>query len=197
MCSPSPRDAAASEGLWEDVRRGTLDVISSDHSGFGYDSPVGKRLNGDAAVFRDIPNGVPGVGSRLPIVFSEGVAKGRIDACAFVRLTATNPARLFGLYPRKGTIAPGSDADLVVWDATRQVTITNASLQHVIDYTPYEGLEVTGWPVATVRRGEIVMQDGKVQAEPGSGQFLARAPYEMIRPTGRVPNGFDASAFLV
>jgi dihydropyrimidinase len=197
MCSPAPRDAVASEGLWDDVRRGTLDVISSDHSGFGYHSPVGKRLNGDDASFRDIPNGVPGLGSRLPIVFSEGVAKGRIDPCEFVRLTATNPAKLFGLYPRKGTIAPGSDADIVIWDATRRVTITNALLQHVIDYTPYEGLEVTGWPVATIRRGEIVMRDGKVQAEPGSGQFLAREPYEMIRPIGRVPNGFDASAFLV
>jgi dihydropyrimidinase len=197
MCSPAPRDAAASEGLWNDVRRGTLDVISSDHSGFGYDSPAGKRLHGDNAPFSDIPNGVPGLGSRLPIVFSEGVAKGRIDACEFVRLTASNPARLFGLYPRKGTIAPGSDADLVVWDAARQVTISNALLQHVIDYTPYEGLEVTGWPVVTVRRGEIVMREGKVQAEPGSGQFLARAPYEMIKPTGRLPDGFDASAFLV
>jgi dihydropyrimidinase len=197
MCSPAPRDAMASEGLWDDVRRGTLDVISSDHSGFGYNSPVGKRLHGDRAPFRDIPNGVPGLGSRLPIVFSEGVAKGRIDACEFVRLTATNPAKLFGMYPRKGTIAPGSDADLVVWDATRRVTITNALLQHIIDYTPYEGLEVTGWPVATIRRGEIVMRDGKVQADPGSGQFLARAPYAMIKPTGRVPDGFDASAFLV
>jgi dihydropyrimidinase len=85
----------------------------------------------------------------------------------------------------------------VVWDATRRVTITNALLQHVIDYTPYEGLEVTGWPAATIRRGEIVMRDGKVQAEPGSGQFLPRAPYTMIKPTGRVPDGFDASAFLV
>jgi dihydropyrimidinase len=197
MCSPAPRDGAASEGLWDDVRRGTLDVISSDHSGFGFNSPVGKRLNGDDASFRDIPNGVPGLGSRLPIVFSEGVAKGRIDACEFVRLTATNPAKLFGLYPRKGTIAPGSDADLVVWDATRRVTITNALLQHIIDYTPYEGLEVTGWPVATIRRGEIVMRDGKVQAAPGSGRFLARAPYAMIKPTGRLPDGFDASAFLV
>jgi dihydropyrimidinase len=197
MCSPAPRDGAASEGLWEDVRRGTLDVISSDHSGFGYDSPVGKRLHGDNAPFNEIPNGVPGLGSRLPIVFSEGVSKGRIDACEFVRLTASNPARLFGLYPRKGTIAPGSDADLVIWDAKKRVTITNALLQHVIDYTPYEGLEVTGWPVATIRRGEIVMLDGKVQAAPGSGQFLARAPYEMIKPTGRLPDGFDASAFLV
>jgi dihydropyrimidinase len=197
MCSPAPRDGVASEGLWDDIRRGTLDVVSSDHSGFGYDSPVGKRLHGDNAPFNLIPNGVPGIGSRLPIVFSEGVAKGRIDACEFVRLIASNPARLFGLYPRKGTIAPGSDADLVVWDATRRVTITNALSQHVIDYTPYEGMQVTGWPVATIRRGEIVMRDGKVQAEPGSGQFLPRAPYEMIKPTGRVPNGFDASAFLV
>jgi len=197
MCSPAPRDAVASEGLWEDVRRGTLDVISSDHSGFGYETTAGKRRHGDNAAFSEIPNGVPGVGSRLPIVFSEGVAKGRIDPCEFVRLTATNPARLFGLYPRKGTIAPGSDADLVVWDATRRVTITNALLQHAIDYTPYEGMEVTGWPVATIRRGEIVMRDGKVQAEPGSGQFLARGPYDMIKPTGRLPNGFDASAFLV
>jgi dihydropyrimidinase len=197
MCSPAPRDAAASEGLWEDVRRGTLDVISSDHSGFGYDTSMGKRLNGDNAPFNNIPNGVPGLGSRLPIVFSEGVANGRIDAPEFVRLTASNPARLFGLYPRKGTIAPGSDADLVVWDPKKRVRITNALLQHVIDYTPYEGLEVTGWPLATIRRGEIVMRDGKVQAEPGSGQFLARSPYEMIKPTGRLPNDFDASAFLV
>ena len=197
MCSPAPRNEAASEGLWDDVRRGTLDVISSDHSGYGYDSPRGKRAHGDNAPFNDIPNGVPGLGSRLPIVFSEGVSKGRIDACEFVRLTASNPARLFGLYPRKGTIAPGADADLVVWDADKRVTITNDLLQHVIDYTPYEGLEVTGWPVATVRRGEIVMRDGKVQAEPGSGQFLAREPYAMIRPTGRLPDGFDASAFLV
>jgi dihydropyrimidinase len=197
MCSPAPRDAAASEGLWNELRRGTLDVISSDHSGFGYDSPVGKRLNGDNPPFSAIPNGVPGLASRLPIAFSEGVAKGRIDACEFVRLTASNPARLFGLYPRKGTIAPGSDADLVVWDAAKRVTITNASMRHVIDYTPYEGLEVTGWPVATIRRGEVVMRDGKVQAAPGSGQFLAREPYEMIRPSGRLPDGFDASAFLV
>ncbi|MGQ0733926.1 MAG: dihydropyrimidinase [Acidobacteriota bacterium] len=197
MCSPAPRDAAASEGLWDAVRLGTLDVVSSDHSGWGFDTPVGKRVNGADAAFPDIPNGVPGLGSRLPILFSEGVAKGRIDACRFACLTSTNPARLFGLYPRKGVIAPGSDADLVLWDPARQTTITNALLQHVIDYTPYEGMQVTGWPVTTVRRGEVVMQDGVVSAKPGSGVFLARAPYDLIRPTGRVPDGFDASAFTV
>ncbi len=197
MCSPAPRDAAASEGLWKLVRDGVLDVASSDHSGWSYDTPVGKRIHGTDAPFRDIPNGVPGLGSRLPILFSEGVSKGRIDACTFVRLTASNPARLFGLYPRKGTITPGADADIVLWDAKKRVTITNALMQHIIDYTPYEGLEVTGWPVTTIRRGDVVMRAGIVQAEPGSGQFLARSPYDMIRPSGNVPFGFDASAFLV
>lgn len=197
MCSPAPRDEAASEGLWDTIRKGTLDVVSSDHSGWSYATPVGKQIHGTDAPFRDIPNGVPGLAARLPIVFSEGVSKGRIDPCQFVRITATNPARMFGLYPRKGTIAPGTDADLVVWDPTRKVTLTNALMQHIIDYTPYEGLEVTGWPVATLRRGEVVMHNGKVQAEPGSGQYLPRGPYDLIKPTGRVPDGFDASAFLV
>ena len=115
-----------------------------------------------------------------------------------MRLTATNPARLFGLYPRKGTIAPGFGCRPgAVGRRRRRVTITNNLLQHIIDYTPYEGMEVTGWPVSTIRRGEVVMQDGIVQADPGSGQFLARAPYDMIKPTGNVPFGFDASAFLV
>jgi dihydropyrimidinase len=197
MCSPSPRDAAASEGLWNTIRDGVIDIVSSDHSGWGYETPVGKRVNGTEAPFRDIPNGVPGLGSRLPVLFHEGVTKGRIDPCAFVRLVSSNPARLFGLYPKKGTIAPGTDADIVLWDPRKSVTITNSLLQHIIDYTPYEGMEVTGWPVATIRRGDVVMKDGNVQAEPGSGRFLPREPYDLIKPTGNVPNGFDASAFLV
>jgi dihydropyrimidinase len=85
----------------------------------------------------------------------------------------------------------------VLWDPNKQVTITNDVLQHVIDYTPYEGMAVTGWPVATIRRGAIAMRDGKVQAPPGSGQFLPRAPYDLIAPTGRLPFGFDASAYEV
>ncbi len=197
MCSPSPRDAATIDGLWNEIRLGVLDVVSSDHSGWSYETPRGKRVNGADAPFRDIPNGVPGLATRLPIVFSEGVVKGRISLERFVQLTATNPARLFGLYPRKGTIAPGADADLVLWDPSRKVTITNALLQQAIDYTPYEGMEVTGWPVMTLRRGDVVMHDGRVQAEPGSGTFLARAPYDLIRPTGRLPNDFNASEQLV
>jgi dihydropyrimidinase len=175
------------------IRRGTLDVVSSDHCGFSMGNEKGKAANGRDAVFRDIPNGIPGLAARLPILFSEGVSKGRISLDHFVRLTATNPARLMGLAPRKGAIAIGADADLALWDPKKRVTITNALMQHAIDYTPYEGLEVTGWPVATVRRGEVVMRDGVVQAEPGTGRFLARGPYDFIAPRGVLADGFDAA----
>jgi dihydropyrimidinase len=191
MCSPSPRDAPEHERVWAMVKRGVLDVISSDHCGYSYEGTAGKGQNGRDAVFRDIPNGIPGLAARLPIVFSEGVSKGRITAAEFVALTATNPARLFGLSPRKGTIAVGADADLALWDPTKRVTITNALMQHAIDYTPYEGLEVTGWPIATIRRGEVVMQDGRVQAEEKSGRFLPRGPYALTRRRGVFANGFD------
>jgi dihydropyrimidinase len=195
MCSPSPRDEADHAPLWDVIRRGTLDVVSSDHSGWCYEGTRGKRINGAEAPFSAIPNGVPGLAARLAIMFSEGVAKGRIDLNHFVRLIATNPAKLFGLYPRKGSIAVGADADLVLWDAGKKVRLTNALMQHAIDYTPFEGMDVTGWPVATVLRGRVAMRDGKVQAEPGSGQFLARGPYDMIRPRGVVPDAFDAAQF--
>ena len=193
MCSPAPRTTAEQAKVWEMIRRGTLDVVSSDHCGFSMGRPgAGKQSGGTEVSFRDIPNGIPGLAARLPILFSEGVSKGRISLEDFVRLTATNPARLMGL-PGKGVIAVGADADLVLWDPKKQVTLTNALMQHAIDYTPYEGLEVTGWPVATVRRGAVVMRDGVVQAEPGTGRFLPRGPYPFIAPRGVLADGFDAA----
>jgi dihydropyrimidinase len=198
ICSPAPRGPAESEGLWDAIRAGTIDNISSDHSGHSFGIPGrGKRAHGTDVDFTKIPNGVPGLAARLPIVFSEGVSKGRIDAQTFVRLTASNPAKLFGLAPRKGTIAPGSDADLVLWDPAKKVTITNRLMQHAIDYTPYEGLEVTGWPVMTIARGRVVMKDDVVTAAPGSARFLPRAPYAFITPRGVFPNGFDAAAIMI
>ena len=194
MCSPSPRDTAEHARMWDVIRRGTIDVVSSDHSGWRYEGDRGKRMNGSDVSFRDIPNGVPGLAARLPVMFSEGVSKGRIDVNHFVRLTATNPAKLFGL-AGKGSIAVGCDADLVLCDANKKVTITNELMHQAIDYTPYEGMEVTGWPVATLLRGQVAMRDGKVQAEAGSGRFLARAPYDLIKPRGVLPDGFDASAW--
>lgn len=194
MCSPAPRGADAAEGLWAQIRRGTIDVVSSDHSGYGFEGTRGKRIAGPEASFRDIPNGVPGVGARMMLMFSEGVATGRITASEFVRVTATNPARLFGL-TGKGRLEPGADADIVLWDAGRRSIITNAAMQHAIDYTPYEGRAVTGMPVMTLRRGVVVMRDGVVTAEPGTGRFIPRGPYDLIEPSGRVANGFEAASF--
>ena len=193
MCSPSPRDAAAQDGLWQAMRRRTIDVVSSDHSGFSYHGARGKCCGGPDAPFTDIPNGIPGLATRLPLLFSEGVARGRIEVTDFVRLVASQPARLFGL-ARKGRIAPGADADLVLWDPARRRTITNGRLGHAIDYTPYEGREVTGWAEAVLLRGALAMQDGKVLAQPGGGRFLAREAYGLIRPNGWLANGFDAAA---
>ena len=194
MCSPAPRPAGTAEGLWN-ICRGTVDIISSDHSGFCYHGPHGKRLHGDNVPFSDIPNGVPGVGARLPLLFSEGVSTGRITPSQFAALAAFNPARLFCL-KTKGRIAPGADADLVLWDPEKQATLTNDIMQHAIDYTPYEGREVTGWPVLTMRRGEVVMRDGRVEGAPGSGRYLPVEPYGFIRPNGTPPNDFDGTAYF-
>lgn len=191
MCSPAPRDTAEHARMWEVIRRGTLDVVSSDHSGWSFGSA--KRREGVDASFDRIPNGIPGLAARLPLLFSEGVVKGNIDLDTFVRITAINPAKLMGLFPRKGAIQVGADADLVLWDPAKRVTLTQSLMRHAIDYTPYEGHDVTGWPVATLRRGEAVMRDGATVGAPAGGQYLPRDPYPMIRPRGVLANGFDAA----
>jgi dihydropyrimidinase len=129
-------------------------------------------IRGTNASFRYVPNGVPGIETRLPLLFSAGVIGGKLDLTTFVALTATNPARIYGLYPRKGTLAIGSDADIVVWDPTRVTVIANEHLHHAVDFTPYEGTSVTGWPIVTISRGEIVWRDGQVLGVPGRGEFL-------------------------
>ena len=191
MCSPAPRTAEDQDALWDALRDGTLGVISSDHAPNRYDDLHGKKVAGNDAPFSAIPNGLPGLETRLPILFSEGVVKGRIDICRFVELTASGPARLFGLAPRKGTIAVGADADIAVWDPSRKVTIRNADLHHGMDYTPYEGLEVTGWPETVLSRGVVVSDRGQITGLPGHGRFIARERYEAIRPAGRHVTPFD------
>ncbi|MDT8267158.1 amidohydrolase family protein, partial [Roseomonas sp. DSM 102946] len=175
------------------LRRGTLSVVSSDHCGFSFGGDRGKARNGRDASFDAIPNGIPGLAARLPVLFSEGVSKGRIDLARFVSLTATEPARIAGLAHRKGAIAPGLDADLVLWDPAKEVTITNALMRHAIDYTPYEGLAVKGWPVITIARGEVAMREGAMLARPGSGRWLPRDTGAVARPLGHLPDGFEAA----
>jgi dihydropyrimidinase len=175
VCSPPPRDEASQEAVWSGIRRGIFDVVSSDHSPFRYDDPQGPLNPRGKSSFRWIPNGIPGVETRLPVFFSEGVSKGRISLNQFAALTATNHAKLYGLYPRKGSIAPGFDADLTLWDPNKRETIRQAILHHGADYTPWEGFAVTGWPVMTIAGGQVIAEDGRVLSEPGRGRVLDRA----------------------
>jgi dihydropyrimidinase len=172
ICSPPPRDAANQEHVWRGLKNGTFQIFSSDHAPFRFDDPQGKKVHGETASFVHVPNGIPGVETRLPLLFSEGVGKGRITLNRFVELTATNPAKLYGLYPRKGTIAIGSDADLTIWAPQREVTISNTMLHHNVDYTPYEGRQITGWPEVVISRGDVVVRDGELLAKAGRGEFL-------------------------
>jgi len=186
VCSPPPRDTASQEACWEGLRTGVFTVFSSDHCPFRYDDPQGKLTPKGKTSFRWVPNGIPGVGARLPILFSEGVMKGRIDLERFVAVTAANPAKTYGLYPRKGTIAVGADADIAIWDPTRRVTLTHDLIRDGADYTPYEGIEITGWPVLTMVRGRTVVRDGAVVGQKGHGIHLPRAtsPYVPQRTEG-------------
>jgi len=181
ICSPPPRDASNQDAVWTALETGVFHLFSSDHAPFSFGDDKGKKLNGDNASFSHVPNGIPGLETRLPLLFSAGVGEGRIDLRRFVQLTATNPAWMYGLYPRKGTIAIGSDADIVIWDPNRQVTITNANLHHNVDYTPYEGIAVTGWPETTISRGEVVCDGGELKVDKGRGTFLRCNPPEPAR----------------
>ena len=182
VCSPPPRDPANQQRIWDGLANGVFQVFSSDHAPFRYEDPHGKKPGGKEVAFPYIPNGIPGLETRLPLLFSEGVLKGRIDLHQFVALTSANPARMYGLYPRKGTIAVGSDADLVIWDDKREVTIRNSALHHAVDYTPYEGMKITGWPALTLSRGEAVWQDGTFCGKAGHGEFLRCALPAPARP---------------
>ena len=185
ICSPPPRDRANQEIIWDGLRNGTFQVFSSDHSPTRFDDPKGKMVRGTTASFRWVPNGVPGLETRLPLLYSEGVGKGRIDLTTFVALTAANPAKIYGLHPRKGTIAVGADADLVVWDDEREVTIRNELLHHDVDYTPYEGMRIRGWPGTVLSRGEVVWDGEKVSDAAGRGAFLPCDRPEAAAPLGR------------
>ena len=187
VCSPPPRDKANQQVIWDALADGLFTIFSSDHAPFRYDDPQGKKPGGNEVPFQYIPNGIPGLETRLPLLFSEGVQKGLISLNRFVELTATNPAKLYGLYPRKGTIAIGGDADIAIWDPAKEVTIANSMLHHAVDYTPYEGTPIRGWPVLTLSRGEIVWDGKRPLGTPGRGRFLPRSLPDMARPKSSSP----------
>ncbi len=178
--TPPPRAKANQDVLWNAVRTDVLSAISTDHCAFLWDGQ--KSMGKDD--FSKIPNGGPGLEDRLRMIHHFGVGGGRITLNRMVELLATNPAKLFGLYPRKGTIAVGADADLVIFDPAKQTTIAAASQHSKSDYNLYEGTEVTGDVETTLVRGAVVVDAGELKVEPGFGQYVARAKFgEQLRPS--------------
>ena len=183
-CSPPPRDQAAQAACWQGLKDGALHVYSSDHAPYRYDA-TGKLPRGAQTTFKEMANGVPGLELRLPLLFSEGYLKGRLTLEEFVALTATRHAQTYGIHPQKGVIAIGSEADLAIWDPEKRVRVSASMLHDNTGYTPYSGRDLTGWPVTVLSRGEIIVHEGKLNAERGRGRFLARAPSEALRAAGR------------
>ena len=174
VCSPPPRDIESQKAIWDGIIDGTFDIFSSDHCPFKFKDKKGKDRPGARTSFKWVPNGIPGVETRLPILFSEGVSKKRISLERFVELTSTNPAKMYGLYPQKGSIKIGADADITVWDPNKINTIKQSELHHGSDYTPYEGIEIKGWPIQTWLRGQKIYDQNKFLTKTNIGKYISR-----------------------
>ena len=189
-CSPPPRDEADQAALWRGLANGAFQVFSSDHAPYSFDER-GKLARGPNPTFKDIANGLPGLELRMPLLFSEGVQKGKIDIHRFVDLCCTQGAKLYGLHPKKGAITIGADADIAIWDPEKQVTISDGSTHDATGYCPYAGRTLTGWPVTVLSRGDVIVDDGEFLGTRGHGQFLPRAASDAARPTGRLEAELD------
>ena len=177
--TPPPRQKANQEVLWNAVRTDVLQAISTDHCAYLFQG----QKDAGKDDFRQIPNGGPGLENRLQMIHHFGVREGRISLNRMVELLCTNPAKLFGLYPRKGTLAVGSDADVVVFDPEKRVTISASTHHSRSDYNLYEGTEVQGSPEVVLLRGNVIVDGDQLLAKPGSGQFVKRArPNEELKP---------------
>ncbi len=172
MCSPPQRETRDQDALWDALGAGDLQLVSSDHAPYRFDE-TGKLSAGPDAGFHQIANGLPGLETRLPLMFDAMVSKGRLGPEAFARITATAPAEIYGLH-QKGAIAPGKDADLVIWDPDRSVTYGANDLHDNVGYNPWEGYHVTGWPTHVILRGQNLVADGAFLGTPGSGRWIAR-----------------------
>lgn len=186
VCSPPVRSESDNRRLWEGLKDGTIQTIGTDHCPFFYDGTKAIEYEGKQIAipgkelgkedFTRIPNGLPGVADRLPILWSYGVRTNRLTPNQFVALTSTNPAKIFGLYPQKGALLPGSDADVVIWDPEKRLTYGKAFAQHRTDYNLYEGWELVGYPQKVFLRGKLIVNDGQWSGNAGFGQFLFRQP---------------------
>ncbi|KAK4689302.1 dihydropyrimidinase, partial [Tremellales sp. Uapishka_1] len=210
VCAPPLRmDPKERDTIWEGLANGTFTVFSSDHAPYNFDDPQGKQLGmtnnptkNPRGNFKNTPNGLPGICTRSPLLWSEGVLKGRISRQKFVELNSSNAAKLYGMYPRKGTLQPGSDADIVIYrkaSIRKPVTITQANLHHGADYTPFEGMAIEDWPRLVLLRGKIAYdgESNKVLVAKGEGNFLKRGMSTLPGPRGSSVawlNGLDPHA---
>jgi dihydropyrimidinase len=169
---PPLRTTSDREELWRGLADGRIDVLGSDHAPF----TRAQKMDPALTVARIRP-GVSDLQFMLPMYFSEGVHKRQLPLARFVATTSTNAARIFGMYPRKGAIRTGSDADIVIWDPARNDTVRAEADMSNADYSVYEGWDVNGWPIMTIRRGEVVCDAGRVTGQPGSGQLVRREPW--------------------
>jgi dihydropyrimidinase len=194
VMAPPLRGDLDNQAMWEGLAGGSLDFVVTDHCPFTLaqkrgqrHTPEFRRLPGGLVTkppeaawtdgpppFNRIPGGTPGIETRLPLVYHFGVNQGRLSLNQFVNLTSTAAARRFGLYPRKGLLAPGADADLVLFDPNHEVTIAAETLHQNCDYTPYEGMQVRGWPRTVLSRGEVIVRDGHFVGSQGRGRYLKR-----------------------
>ena len=171
VMSPPFRNKQHQDSLWAGLQAGSLQVVATDHCAF-----TTQQKRSGIGNFAKIPNGTGGLEDRLPVLWTKGVATGRLTMNEFVAVTSTNIAKILGMYPKKGAILVGADADLIVWDPKRKKTISAATQQSAIDYNVFEGIEVTGLPRFVMTRGKVSVTEDKVSAEQGHGQFVAREP---------------------
>lgn len=175
IMTPPLREAKDLEALWRGLKEGYLSVVSSDHCAFtAKQKEIGKKC------FKEVTPGVPGTETLLPLIYHYGVNANRISVNKLVEVLCYNPARIFGLYPEKGNITVGCDADIVIFDPHKKVTLSSDSLHMATDFTPYEGIEVEGYPTVVISKGEIIVSDGKFFGKKGAGQFLKRKKPEVI-----------------
>lgn len=189
-CSPPLRDRASQEEIWRCLQNGTFQVYSSDHAPYRFDE-TGKLHAGLQAEFPKIANGLPGIEMRLPLLFSEGFMKRRITLNHFVALAATNVSKIYGLDHCKGSITEGKDADIAIWDPDLSREVRAADLHDNMEYTPYEGMQVNGWPTTVIQRGKVIVDNGELHAARGAGEFVPRNRIDCTGMPGRLAPELD------
>ena len=171
---PPLREASQMQVMWDGLRNDNLQTVATDHCGWNLaQKKAGKTVD-------ELLPGMSNLETLIPMLYSEGVGQGKLSLNRFVEVSATNPAKLFGLYPQKGTISVGSDADIVIFDPKKDVTIRHRDMHSRVDYELYEGFEITGWPTHTLSRGEVIVENGTVLGNAGRGQLLKRKRFEPL-----------------